>query len=62
MRVPDYPPKPIQPITRLSQFRDGGCVLISHRSSGLGHQHVIVYDTVLSTHGDAEVDYFSSRQ
>lgn len=58
MRVPDYPPKPIQPITRLTQFRDGGFVLISHCSSGLGHQHVIAYDTVIAEFGDAEVDYF----
>ena len=57
MRVSDYPPKPIQQITRLSQFRDAGYVLISHCSSGLGHQHVIVYDTVMAEHGDAEVDY-----
>lgn len=58
MRVPDYPPKPIQPLSRLSQFRDGGYVLISHCSSGLGHQHVIIHGTVIAKHGDAEVDHF----
>ena len=57
MRVPDYPPKPIEPITRLSQFRDAGFVLVSHCSSGRGHEHVIVYDTVMERMGDAEVDY-----
>jgi hypothetical protein len=57
MRVPDFPPKPIQPITRLSQFRDAGYILISHCSSGSGHEHVIVYDVIIDRLGDAEVDY-----
>lgn len=57
MRVPDYPPRPVQPITRLSQYRDAGYVLISHCSRGRGHQHVIVYETVMGERGDAEVDF-----
>lgn len=57
MRVPDFPSKPIEPITRLSQFRDAGFILISHCSTVRGHQHVIVYDTVMAEHGDAEVDF-----
>lgn len=57
LRVPAYPPKPTQPITRLSQFRDGGYVLISHCSSGRGHQHVVAYDAAIAQHGDVDVDY-----
>lgn len=57
VRVPDHPPKPIEPIVRLSQFRDGGYVLISHCSSGRGHEHVVVYDTVIEKFGDVEIDY-----
>lgn len=57
MRVPDFPPKPMEPVVRLSQFRDGGYVLISHCSSGAGHQHTLDYETLIAQHGDAEVDY-----
>lgn len=57
MRVPVFPPTPIQPIVHLSQYRDGGYVLISHCSSGAGHHHVVVYDTIIDKFGDAKVDY-----
>jgi hypothetical protein len=57
VRVPDFPRKPIEPVVRLSQFRDGGYVLISHCSSGIGHQHTLDYDALIAQHGDAEVDY-----
>ena len=57
MRVPGFPPKPIEPITRLSQYRDAGFILISHCSTERDHQHVIVYDTVMAEQGDAEVDF-----
>jgi hypothetical protein len=57
MRVPEVPPKPIEKIVRLSQFRDGGYVLISHCSAGAGHQHTLDYDALIAQHGDAEVDY-----
>lgn len=57
MRVPNFPPKPLEPITRLSQFRDAGYVLISHCSAVSGHQHVLLYDMVMDRMGDAEVDY-----
>ena len=61
MRVPDFPPKPIGPIVRLSQFRDGGYTLISHCSTGRDHQHVLVYDTLIARMGDVEVDYYFKR-
>ena len=57
MRVPDVPPKPIQKVVRLSQFRDGGYVLISHCSADAGHQHTLDYDALIAQYGDAEVDY-----
>jgi len=57
MRIPDFPPKPIDPVVRLSQFRDGGYVLISHCSSGGGHQHTLDYEALIDQYGDAEVDY-----
>jgi len=57
IRVPDFPTKPIEPIVRLSQFRDGGYTLISHCSSGRIHQHTLDYDALIAQHGDAAVDY-----
>ena len=57
IRVPDFPPKPIEPVVRLSQFRDGGYVLISHCSAGAGHQHTLDFEALIGRYGDAEVDY-----
>ena len=57
MRVPNVPPKPIDPVVRLSQFRDGGYVLISHCSAGAGHQHTLDFDALMAQYGDVEVDY-----
>lgn len=57
MRAPDVPPKPIDPVVRLSQFWAGRYVLISHCSAGVGHQHILDYDALIAQYGDIEVDY-----
>jgi hypothetical protein len=57
VRVPGFPTRATAPISRLTQFRDGGYLLVSHCSADADHQHVIVYDTVIAAWGDAEVDY-----
>jgi hypothetical protein len=57
MRVPDFPPKPIQPIVRLSHFRDAGYVLVSHCSSGTARQHTLDYDALITERWDLDVDY-----
>lgn len=46
-----------EPITRLSQFRDHGCVLISHCSLRSSHEHVIDLDSAIEKFGDVETDY-----
>lgn len=56
-RVPDVPPKPVPPIRRLWEFQAGGYRLISHCSSGAGHQHELDYDALIGELGDVEVDY-----
>ena len=57
MRVPNVPRWPSLPIVLLSQFRDGGYVLISHCSSVATHQHTLDYDDLIAMRGDQEVDY-----
>lgn len=57
MRVPDYPASFGRPIALVSEYRSAGYVLISHCSSGNGHQHQIDYDHVLNLFGDVEIDF-----
>lgn len=56
-RVPEFSPNPIEPIVRLTQFRNDGYTLISHCSSGRGHEPVLVYGNLIAQMGDVEVDY-----
>lgn len=59
--VPDFPPKPVVPIRHLSDFKAGGYRLVSHCSSGAGHQHELDFDALISEIGDVEVDYQFKR-
>jgi hypothetical protein len=60
-RVPDVPPKPVAAVRRLSEFRAAGYRLVSHCSSGAGHQHQLDYDRLIAELGDVEVDYQFKR-
>lgn len=63
MRVPSFPPRPAPAITRLSQFKEAGYVLISHCRANPEHEHEIDYDAAILAHGDVEVDYgFKAEQ
>lgn len=63
MRVSNVPPRAVTAITRLSQFKAAGCVLVSHCSVSLAHKHEIDYDAAILAHGDVEVDYsFKTEQ
>jgi hypothetical protein len=48
-------------IRRLSEFKTGGYRLISHCSSGAGHQHELELDRLFGKLGDVEVDYQFKR-
>ncbi len=60
-RVPNVPPRAAAQVRTLSEFRAAGHRLISHCSSGAGHQHELDYDTLIAELGDVEVDYQFKR-
>ena len=60
-RVPDFPPKPVVLIRRLSEFKAGGYRLVSHCSSGAGHHHELDFDALIAALGDVEIDYEFKR-
>lgn len=60
-RVPDVPSKPAKSIRRLSEFQARGYRLVSHCSSGAGHQHELDYEALIGELGDVEIDYQFKR-
>jgi len=41
---------------RLSKYRGGSYILVSHCSSATGHQHTLDYAALIAQRGDVEVD------
>ncbi len=60
-RVPDFPPKSVAPVRRLSEFKAAGYRLVSHCSAHAGHEHELDYDALIAEFGDVEVDYQFKR-
>lgn len=60
-RIPDFPPKPVAAVRRLSEFKAAGYRLVSHWSSGAGRQHDLDFDVVIAELGDVEIDYQFKR-
>lgn len=62
IRVPNHPPKTIQPLRTLRDYREAGLIVVSYCSGGCGHSHFVDLAALIAERGpDVEVDFALKR-